>query len=236
MLKVTFFSHSIFLLDDGQYKVLIDPFFTGNPLSPVKADQVSADYILVTHAHGDHFGDALTIAKRCGATIIAPNELAVYCQSKGAKAHGMHIGGKRDFPFGRVRLTVALHGSGTVEDGRPIELGNPCGFLIHMGGKTLYHAGDTGLTRDMELISMCFLKGARLDLALLPIGDNFVMGPDDALFATKLLHPKQVVPMHYNTFPVIAQDARSFQKAVTENTDCLCQILEPGESLTLDDR
>ncbi|MBM7866140.1 metal-dependent hydrolase [Heliobacterium gestii] len=233
MLQVTFFGHANFLLDDGQTKVLIDPFFTGNPLCPVKADEVNADYILITHGHGDHLGDAVDIAKRTGATIIAPFELAGYCQRKGAKTHGMHIGGKRDFPFGRLRLTVAVHGSGIVEGDNQIEVGNPCGFLINMGGKSIYHAGDTGLTRDMELIDMCFLKGGRLDLALLPIGDNFSMGPEDALYATKLLHPRVVVPMHYNTFPVIEQDALAFKKSVTEQTDAECHILSPGEVLSL---
>ncbi|ABZ84298.1 metal-dependent hydrolase [Heliomicrobium modesticaldum Ice1] len=233
MLHVTFFGHANFLLDDGQTKVLIDPFFTGNPVCPIKADAVSADYILVSHGHGDHLGDAIDIAKGTGATIISSFELASYCQRKGVKAHGMAIGGKRDFPFGRVRLTAAVHGSGIIEGDNYLDVGNPCGFLVNMGGKSVYHAGDTGLTRDMELINMCFLKGGRLDLALLPIGDNFGMGPEDALYATKMLHPRMIVPMHYNTFPVIEQDVAAFKRVVTELTDSECHVLAPGDTLTL---
>ncbi|MCW2276711.1 metal-dependent hydrolase [Heliophilum fasciatum] len=233
MLTVTFFGHANFMLQDGDHTVLIDPFFTGNPLCPISADEVSADYILVTHGHGDHLGDAVTIAKRTGATIVAPFEIAAYCESKGAKAHGMHIGGKWDFPFGRVRLIPATHGSTIFEGETMIPGGNPCGFLLRMGGKTVYHAGDTGLFRDLELINMCYLKGSRLDLALLPIGDNFVMGPDVAIYALKWLHPHMVVPMHYNTFPVIKQDPLAFKKAAQETTDVDCHVMEPGQKLVL---
>ncbi|MDD2422565.1 MAG: metal-dependent hydrolase [Heliobacteriaceae bacterium] len=221
-------------MDDGRYKVLIDPFFTGNPVCPDKAGEVTADFILVTHGHGDHLGDAVAIAKRTGALIIAPNEVAVYCGQKGANAHGMHIGGKRDFPFGRVRLTPAFHGSDITEGDKLVPGGMPCGFLINMGGKTVYHAGDTSLYRDMELVNMCYLRGTQLDLALLPIGDNFVMGPDDAIFAVKWLHPKTVIPMHYNTWPVIEQDPVAFKKAVNETADVDCRILAPGDTFNLE--
>ncbi|QGG49093.1 metal-dependent hydrolase [Heliorestis convoluta] len=233
MLMLTFYGHANFLLDDGKYKVLVDPWFTGNPASPTKADQIQAQYILVTHGHGDHLGDAIDIAKRCDATIITNHEIAHYCSTKGAKVHGMHIGGKHDFDFGRVRLTTAHHGSAIIEGDRMIYGGNPCGFLIQMSGKSIYHAGDTGLFRDMELINLCHLKSQRLDVALLPIGDNYVMGPEDAIFATKWLHPRYVVPMHYNTFPLLQQDGEAFKKMVHEGSDAQCQLMEPGDSFVI---
>ena len=174
MLKLTYFSHSSFMLDDGAIKLLIDPFFNGNPTAPVKTADITADYIVLTHGHGDHLGDGIEIARRSNAEIIAVNELANYVASHGARAHNMHIGGAWEFPFGRLKFTIAHHGSSS-PDGQ--YMGEPAGVIIAMGGKTVYHTGDTGLFLDMKLIG----EQNNVDCMLTPIGDNFTMGVDDAV-------------------------------------------------------
>jgi L-ascorbate metabolism protein UlaG (beta-lactamase superfamily) len=223
--EVTWYGHACFSIVGGGATLLTDPFLTGNPLAAVKADEVSADYVLVSHAHGDHLGDAVPIAKRTGATVIANFEIASYCGNEGANAHPLHIGGGREFPFGRVKLTIAHHGSSFPDGGYG---GNPAGFLLTIDGKKIYHACDTGLFYDMKLIGE---EG--IDLAILPIGDNFTMGPEDALKAVKLIEPKIVVPIHYDTFEVIQQDPHAFAQRVEEETSAKCVVLKPGEGLTL---
>ncbi|HDN79928.1 MAG TPA: metal-dependent hydrolase [Chloroflexi bacterium] len=222
--KLTFYGHACFLIEGGGAAIIVDPFLNGNPLAPVKAEAIKADYVLVSHGHGDHLGDTVEIAKRNKATVISNFEIATYCQNQGVEAHPLHIGGGWNFPFGRVKLTVAHHGS-ALPDGS--YGGNPCGFLISIEGVKVYHAGDTSLTYDMKLIGE---EG--IDVALLPIGDNFTMGPDDALRAVKLLEPKVVIPMHYDTFDVIKQDPEAFAKAVEEQTSAKAVVLKPGESFT----
>lgn len=226
MVKVTYYGHAAIALEAQGTIVLVDPFLTGNPLAAVPADQVKANYILVSHGHGDHLGDAIDIAKRSGALIIANYEVATYCQKQGANAHPLHIGGGLNLPFGRVKLTIAHHGS-SFPDGS--YAGNPCGFLVTIAGKNIYHACDTGLFYDMKLIG----ERTPLDLAILPIGDNFTMGPDDALYAVSLLNPKIVIPVHYNTFDVIKQDPHAFQRRVEAETKAKCVVLKPGESYDL---
>ena len=223
--EVTGYGHACFSIVGGGATLLTDPFLTGNPLAAATADEVSADYILVSHAHGDHLGDAVPIAKRTGATIIANFEIATYCGNEGANAHPLHIGGGRDFPFGRVKLTIAHHGS-SFPDGS--YGGNPAGFLLTLEGKKIYHACDTGLFYDMKLIGE---EG--IDLAILPIGDNFTMGPEDALKAVEFIEPKIVVPVHYDTFEVIEQDPHAFARMVEAETSARCMVLKPGDSLTL---
>ena len=218
----TFLGHSCFFLEDGENRLIIDPFITGNPQATAKADEIKVNYILLTHAHGDHLGDAVEIAKNNNATIIAPFELANYCQEQGCEVHPMHIGGARNFPFGRLKLTIAHHGS-ALPDGS--YGGNPCGMLITMSGSTLYHPGDTGLFYDMKLIG----EMNDIALAVLPIGDNFTMGIDDALKAVEFLQPKSVIPMHYKTFDVIDTDPEKFvKKAVKMGVNSV--VLKVGES------
>jgi len=227
MLKVTFYGHSCVYATDGKYKIIIDPFLNDNPQATVKADEVDVDYILATHGHSDHLGDAVDISKRTGATIIAPNELALWVTQKGALAHNMHIGGAYNFEFGRVKLTIAHHGSAAGESGLEYT-GNPCGFVFTMGGKTVYHTGDTGLFLDMKLIG----EINPIDLMFLPIGDNFTMGVDDAVRAVQFVKPKVVIPMHFNTWDVIAADPEEFKKKL-DGSGVRVEILKPNQSLEL---
>ena len=203
MPKITFLGHSAFYMEGEKAKLVIDPFLTGNPVAQKKPEELKVDFVLLTHGHGDHIGDAVDIAKANNATIIAPFELANYCAQQGANVHPMHIGGARQFPFGKVKLTIAHHGS-AAPDGT--YTGNPCGFLITMDGKTFYHPGDTGLFYDMKLIG----EMNSIDVAVLPIGDNFTMGVDDAVKATEFLRPKMVIPMHFKTFDVIDVEPTDF--------------------------
>jgi len=226
MPKITWFSHSVIQIETGGTTLLVDPFLTGNPLAAVTADDLNPDTILVSHGHGDHIGDTVPMAQRTGATVVSNFEIAGWLEQQGLeKVHAMHIGGGYDFPWGRVKLTNALHGS-VLPDGT--YGGNPCGFLFTVEGKKVYHACDTGLFYDMKLIGE---EG--IDLAILPIGDNFTMGPDDALRAVKLLEPKKVLPIHYNTFDLIAQDPVSWKDRVEGETGAKVVVLQPGESLEL---
>jgi L-ascorbate metabolism protein UlaG (beta-lactamase superfamily) len=222
MINLTFYGHSCFEIQTGPTRIIIDPFLTGNPLASTKASDVKADFVLVTHAHGDHLGDALEIAKASDATIVCNFEIANYCQANAAKAYPMHIGGSAPFPFGSVKLTIAHHGSSFPDGGYG---GNPCGFIVTTSDKKIYHAGDTGLFYDMKLIGE---EG--IDVALLPIGDTFTMGAEDALRAVKLIKPRVVLPMHYDTMDVIKEDAHSFRARVENETESKCVVLSPGES------
>lgn len=224
-MKLTFLGHSCFLLETAKARLLLDPYFTDNPQAACKADDVMCDYILVSHGHDDHSGDALSISKRCGATIVSNFEITEYFGAKGAKQHGMNPGGGYNFPFGRVKLTLAHHTSSMEAGLNPLYMGAACGLLIQADGKTVYHAGDTALFLDMQLIGR-----AGIDAALLPIGDNFTMGPDDALIALDFLKPKFAVPIHYNTWPIIAQDADEFS-ARAASAGHTVRAMKPGESV-----
>lgn len=206
-MKITYLSHSCFLVELSKHTVIIDPFLTGNPLAKVKPEDVRCDYVIVTHGHGDHVGDAVAISKRTGATVVSSYEVATWLEQQGAKTHALGLGGGYGFPFGRVKLTIAFHSSGYPRPGGGFEyLGNPAGVLIEAEGKTLHHAGDTALTLEMQLLGQRHL----IDVAMLPIGDNFTMGPEDAVMAAEYLKAGLVLPMHYNTFPVIEQDPNKF--------------------------
>jgi L-ascorbate metabolism protein UlaG (beta-lactamase superfamily) len=226
-MKLTYFGHSCFLVETANARLILDPFLNDNPLSPIKSTDLKCDYVLVTHGHEDHSGDALEFSQRCGATIIANYELAEYFAAKGGKTHAMNPGGAHVFPFGRVKLTLAHHTSSVDAGLHPVYLGVPCGLLIAANGKNLYHAGDTALFMDMQLIGR-----VGLDAALIPIGDNFTMGPDDALLALDYLRPKVTVPIHYNTWPIIAQDAAAFAADAARHGHTV-RPLKPGETLNV---
>lgn len=222
MLTLTFYGHACFSLTHQHTTLLFDPFFTDNPINPAKADDITAcSYILVSHGHGDHLGDTVAIAQRTGATVIATAEIAGLVGKQECANISMHLGGKRSFDFGYVRITPAFHGAG-------VPGGHAAGFIVNFFGKTIYFAGDTALFGDMALLG----RLEKIDYALLPIGDNFTMGPDDAVEAVKMLTPKAVIPMHYNTWPVIAQSPEPFKQKV-ESLHIPVHIMSPGQSLEL---
>lgn len=221
--KLTWYGHATFGLILEDTHILIDPFFSHNPVSQIDPNLIEADYILVTHGHFDHIGDSVSIAKRCNATIIANAEITGWLSQQKVKTHAQQIGGGFQHPFGYLKLTIALHGS-KLPDGSYGGLAS--GFLLTTTeGKKLYFAGDTGLFSDMNLIGE---EG--IYLATLPIGDNYTMGPDDALRAVKMLKPEVVIPMHYNTWPLIEQNVETWKTRVETENETTCQILNPGES------
>lgn len=224
--RITFLGHAAFEIETAVKRLLIDPFLTDNPQATVAAADMKPDVILLTHGHGDHVGDCIAIAKRTGALVIANFEICEWLGKQGLEnLHPMHIGGAHQFDFGTVKLTIAHHGS-MLPDGS--YGGNPTGLLFTFGDGIVYFAGDTGLFYDMKLIGE-----AGIDVAFLPIGDNFTMGPDDALRAVKLIEPKWVVPVHYNTWPVIAVDPHAWADRVSSETSAEPLVIEPGGSFTL---
>jgi len=225
--RLIYHGHACFSIEGAGKTIWLDPFVTDNPLADIDLDDIKeADYILVSHGHGDHLGDAIAIAQQTGAMIISNHEIAVYCQERGVQAHGLHIGGGYQFPFGRVKMTIAHHGSSFPNGGYA---GNPGGFLFDVEDRRIYFAADTALFYDMKLLG----EERTIDVALLPIGDNYTMGPDDALRAVQLLTPSLVIPMHYNTFDVIQQDPYAFAQRVKDSTEADCVVLSPGGSVNL---
>jgi len=218
------YGHATIGMESNGYRLLVDPFFKGNTATTQKPDEIEADYILITHGHGDHVGDAQQIARRTGATIISNAEICTWFARQGFKTHAQHLGGGYHYPFGYLKMTYALHGSALPDDSYG---GNPGGFLLTtLDGKKIYLAGDTGLFGDMKLIG-----DEGIHLAVLPIGDNYTMGPDDALLAVKLLRAETVVPIHYDTFELIRQDAAAWAKKVAASTETRVVLMKPGDQI-----
>lgn len=222
MPTIRFLGHACFQLEHNGQTYLFDPFITDNPQATLSADDVAADYVFVTHAHADHLGDTYKIAKRTQATVISTFEIIQECEKEGIKGHPMHIGGKKNFDFGYVRVTPAFHGSG-------IAGGHACGFIVNFQGYTIYFAGDTSLFGDMKLLG----EIERINLFLVPIGGNFTMDIDDAVHATKFVAADAVIPFHYNTWPIITADPAEFCTKVEQQTSSRCIILNPGENIKL---
>ncbi|RDU36207.1 metal-dependent hydrolase [Neobacillus piezotolerans] len=224
-MKISYHGHSVVKIITGGKTILIDPFINGNRLTDLKAENESPDVIILSHGHNDHVGDTVSLAKRNNSLVIANAEISDFLGWQGVKTHAMHIGGSYQFDFGRVKLTQAFHGSSyETPDKQLIYCGMPAGILLMAEGKTVYHAGDTGLFSDMKLIG----ERHPIDVAFLPIGDNFTMGPEDAAYAAKLLNAKMVIPMHYNTFPLIKQDPHSFIEMLEAGNG---KVLDPGDSI-----
>lgn len=218
MLTYSYYGHACFLLDDGKSKILFDPFLTGNPQASIKPDDVEADYILVTHAHGDHIGDAYDILERTGATAVGVPEVTALV-GENIKTIGMNLGGTIETDFGFVRMVPALHSAG-------IAGGVACGYVVGVGGKVVYFAGDTSLFSDMKLIG----ERDKIDYAILPIGGHYTMDPVDAAKATELLGAANLIPVHYNTWPVIKQNPEDLLKLVK---GAKVHIVKPGQSIEL---
>lgn len=226
-MKISYHGHSVVKIVTGGKTILIDPFINGNSLTDLKVEDERPDVILLTHAHNDHVGDTVELAQKNDAKVVAPVELANFLGTFGLDTIGMNLGGSKKFEFGTVKYTKAFHSSSyTTVDGDVIYGGMPAGILFKSEGRTIYHAGDTELFGDMELI------GSRneIDVAFLPIGDFFTMGPEDAAYAAQLLKAKSVVPIHYNTFPPIKQDPQEFKKMVKDSE---VRILEAGDSFDI---
>jgi len=214
--------HACFELEGKAGRVIIDPFLTGNRLADIRPDQLlKVDAVLLTHGHGDHVGDGLDIARRHGALVVAPYELALFCRDRGCQVHPMHIGGSHDFTFGTVKLVVAFHGGKVEGDDTGKYTTFPCGFVVTLDGKRTYHTGDTALTLEMRLLQ------DQVDVMLVPIGGNFTMGVEDAARAVEFVRPKVAVPMHYNTFDVITADPDAFRRAV--GTTASVVVMKPGQ-------
>jgi L-ascorbate metabolism protein UlaG (beta-lactamase superfamily) len=233
--RIRWLGHAALLFESDGKTVLIDPFLTGNPKAAAKADELPADLILISHGHGDHVGDAVAIAKRTGATVLTNYEIGLWLQQPaqgldGDRVQGLQHGGSFLFDSAvRTKLTLAFHGS-VLPDGS--NGGNPCGFVLTFAdGTKVYDAADTALFGDMALIGE---EG--LDLAILPIGDYYTMGPEDALRAVKLLRPRFVLPIHYNTFPPIVQDASAWAGRVKNETSAQPVVLQPGEWFAIPDK
>ena len=217
MLTFNYYGHSCFQLDDGNYKLLFDPFLTANPAATITSEEVEADYVLITHAHGDHIGDGYEIVKRTDATAIGTPE--VMDIGDDVNTIGMNVGGTLYLPFGWVRMVPAIHSSG-------IAGGVAVGYVVKIGGKIVYYAGDTCLFSDMKLIG----ERDRIDYAILPIGDHYTMGIEDAARAVEFLGARNVIPVHYNTWALIKQDPEEFKALVRR---AKVHIVEPGEYLTM---
>lgn len=222
MVELKYYGHACFSLTHGEETILFDPFLTGNTWDIAKAEDMKCQYIFISHGHGDHYGDATAIAQANNALVISTAEIAGKATEEGCQAHAMHLGGKFDFPFGSIRLVPAYHGSG-------VPGGHAAGCIVTFHGKVLYFAGDTALFGDMQLLN----RFGTIDYALLPIGDNFTMGIEDAALAASWVKATITIPIHYKTWPVIDKDPKDFIELLEKEYSQAGLMVEPGETITL---
>lgn len=221
-MEIRFIGHSCFELTEGDTRVLIDPFLTGNPSAGIGADEVDPTHIFLTHGHGDHYGDVEAIAKRTNAQVVAITEVADELTEAGVEnVADPNIGGTVTFDWGWVKLTPAWHTSTTPKG----QVNVPAGLLINIGGKTVYHLGDTALFSDLKLVAG---RGDPIDVALMPIGGHYTMDRIDAVHAAELIEAATIIPCHYDTFPLVETDAEAFKVEVEALTSSRVEILEPG--------
>lgn len=220
--KFHYINHACFMIEKNNSAIIFDPFLDGNP-EGLQANDIKVDYIFISHGHFDHLGSAFEIAKNCDATIISTAEICGLAEAAGCKAHAMHLGGTFMFPFGKVRVAMAFHGSG-------VPGGHACGFVVDFYGTKVYFAGDTALYSDMQLLPQL----DAFDYAVLPIGGNFTMDPKDAAIAAKFLQAKYVIPVHYNTWPPITQDVDAYKADVEATTSSKVLIVKPGETIEME--
>jgi len=227
-MRLTYFGHSAFLLEIAGQRLAFDPWLRANPHGPYDPAAVVCDYVLCTHAHDDHLGDALELSRRHGATIVAPYELAEHLAALGAKTIDLMPGGGVDLPWGRIDMTPAIHSSSLeFGDGKTQSMGVASGYVVHADRRTLYHAGDTALFGDMR-----FIGRFGLDVALVPIGDFYTMGPRDAVEALNFLRPKLAVPMHYNSNARVRVDPQAFAAAAGQ-AGHVVKVMAPRETVEL---
>ncbi|MCD8174891.1 MAG: metal-dependent hydrolase [Phascolarctobacterium sp.] len=220
--KFHFINHACFTIEKNGSTIIFDPFLDGNP-EGLTAKDFKVDHVFISHAHFDHLGSAFEIAKNCDATVISTAEVCGLAEAAGCKNHGMHLGGTFRFPFGKVRITMAFHGSGVAG-------GHACGFIIDFYGTTFYFAGDTALYSDMQLLQTL----DKFAYAILPIGGNFTMDPQDAAIAAKFLKAKYVIPIHYNTWPPITQDVNAYKANVEKSTSSKVLVVKPGKTIEME--
>ena len=224
MVSVKYFGQSCFLLDDGENKLLFDPYLSKNPAQVAQPDEVHPTFILVSHGHADHVGDAVEISNNNNAPIVTTPEVGHYLEEKGCKATELlHIGGRITLPFGFIKATQALHGCGAIPGGVA------CGFLVEFDGRIFFFAGDTGLFGDMEMLG----RYNTIQCAFLPIGDRFTMGPEDAAIAADLLNAECVIPMHYNGNAKTMQDPLAFKRLVEQRNGRSVLIMDPGDTIQM---
>ncbi|HYP48244.1 MAG TPA: metal-dependent hydrolase [Thermoleophilaceae bacterium] len=226
-MEIRYLGHACFELTEGEVRVLVDPFLTGNPKAAAGAEELEPTQVFLTHGHADHYGDVEAIAKRTGAQVVAITEVAQELQEAGVEnVADPNLGGTVTFDWGWVKVVPAWHTSTTPKG----KVNTPAGLLINLGGRTIYHLGDTALFSDLKLVAR---RGDSIDVALMCIGGHYTMDRIDAVTAAEFVAATTVIPCHYNTFPPIETDAQKFKEEVESQTSSKVEVLDPGQTFSL---